>query len=156
RRGGRAWTRARAGAARVLDAPHVRLRTTLILLVLGVGAWLIVHFLGEPPRPVRSLAPLVPAELFERWDETECHLCSQRRVKCVRQPGGGVELRFGSDRAGNLSWQYRDLANEVLFKQLIGALQESRRDPFQGANSENDLLRLGLAEPRYRVVVRSQ
>ncbi len=129
----------------------MKLGTTLLVLVLVVlGAWGIIRWLGEPPGRPPARVPLVPEELLAGWEEIDLDLLSEQGCRLVREPGA-VMLRFGSNAQGE-RLLYRDPADLEHVEKLLQGLRDSWREPLVG--SADDLLRAGLDPPRFHVVIR--
>lgn len=131
----------------------MKLRTTLIVLLIGLAAWFGIKLLGPPAKPPETRPPLVPKEYLDHWDEIELKLWSGERVKLVREPGT-VMLRFGQESRTGDPFAFRDPADPQRVESLLGALLDSRREPLAGG--ADDLLRLGLDPPRCYVIVRQK
>jgi len=131
----------------------MRLRTTLIVLLLGLLAALAIWKLGPERRKAETRTPLAAPELLDRWDEIELHLYSDERFKLMREPGGGVSLRFGRERTGGPDFFYKDPADLDRVDMLVNAVRQSVREPLQG--DSDDLLRMGLDPPRCGVKIKT-
>ena len=131
----------------------MKLRTTLLVVVVGVVAWLAIRLLGDPPAPPPSRVPLVEAELLGRFEQIDVQLLSGSRFRLERQAGGGIALRFGSDDDTSTELPWTDVADLNQVKDLIQALRDGWREPLAGG--ADDLLRAGLVSPRFAVTVRA-
>ncbi|HET6163636.1 MAG TPA: DUF4340 domain-containing protein [Planctomycetota bacterium] len=137
----------------MVAAHLMRLRTTLIVLLLGLLAALAIWKLGPERRKEETRTPLAAPELLDRWDEIELHLYSDERFKLLREPGGGVSLRFGRERPGGPDFAYKDPADLDRVDMLLNAIRQSVREPLQG--DSDDLLRMGLDPPRCGVKIKT-
>jgi len=132
----------------------MKLRTTLIVLLIGVAAWFGIQWLGPTKVTPETRPLLVPKELLDQWDEIEMKLWSGERQKLVKEPGA-VMLRFGQETRTGDPFVYRDPADPTRVAALLKALIESRREPLAGTGPD-DLIRLGLDPPRCYVILRAQ
>lgn len=130
----------------------MKLRTTLIVLLIGVAAWLGIKLLGPTAKPAATRAPLVSMEYLAHWDEIELKLWSGERLKLVRQPGGGVKLRFGQESRTSEPFLYEDVAEPGRVETLLRAMNDSQREPLAGG--ADDLLKVGLDPPRCYAILR--
>ncbi len=133
----------------------MRLRTTLLLLVLVAAAALVIRSLGDPPLPEPSRQPLVAPETLAQVQEIELSLLSQERIKLERDPAGKFMVRFGTTRAGE-SFLHRDEADEERVDQLLRALDESVREPLRDELTGDAAMRMQLDPPKYEVVLKTQ
>jgi hypothetical protein len=131
----------------------MRLRTTLIVLLLGLLAALAIWKLGPEKKRAVTRTPLVAPELLDTWEEIELHLYSDERLKLVREPGGGVTLRFGQEKPGGPDFFYRDPADLDRVDMLVNTIRQGVREPLQG--DADDLLRMGLDPARCGVKVKT-
>jgi len=131
----------------------MKLRTTLLVVMVGVVAWLAIKFLGDPPAPPPSRLPLVEAELLARFEQIDVQLLTGSRFRLERQPGGGIAIRFGSDDDASEELPFTDVANLEQVKDLIQALRDGWREPLVGG--ADDRLKAGLVAPRFAVTVRA-
>jgi hypothetical protein len=131
----------------------MRLRTTLIVLLLGLLAALAIWKLGPERKKAVTRTPLVAPELLDTWEEIELHLYSDEHLKLVREPGGGVTLRFGQEKPGGPDFFYRDPADLDRVDMLVNTIRQGVREPLQG--DADDLLRMGLDPARCGVKVKT-
>jgi hypothetical protein len=131
----------------------MKLRTTLLVVVVGVIAWLAIKLLGDPPAPPPSRMPLVEAELLGRFEQIDVQLLTGSRFRLERQAGGGIAIRFGIDGDTSEQLPFSDVANLEQVKDLIQALRDSWREPLAGGI--DDQLKAGLVSPRFAVTVRA-
>jgi hypothetical protein len=131
----------------------MKLRTTLAVLVLGVLAFAAIRWLGDPPPPPPSRAPLFDAELLAQWEQIDVLLLSGVRMRLERRAGGGVDVRYGDERAGaDDPFPLRDAADPTSVRALLGALRDSWQEPLSGG--ADDVLQAGLVAPRMTATVR--
>lgn len=130
----------------------MKLRTTLAVVALGLLAWLAIRLLGDPPRPPAARQALVDPQRLAAWEQIDLKLLGGSHLRLERKPGGGVDVRFGAEEGG-ASLAYRDVADLDRVKDLLGALRDGWREALEGS-SEDDVLRLGLASPRYALTLR--
>jgi uncharacterized protein DUF4340 len=134
----------------------MKLRTTLIVLLIGVAAWFGIEWLG-PTRVTPETKPLlVPKEYVDQWDEIEMKLWSGERQKLVKEPGNAVMLRFGQESRTGDPFVYRDPADPSRVAALLGALIDSRREYLAGGGDHDVKMRVGLDPPRCYVILRAQ
>lgn len=128
------------------------LRTTLILAVLLAAGGALVYFLGPEERtePV-SRKPLVPDAVMGDLVDIEATLFSRETFKITRQAGGAYVIHFGG-RPGE--FRFADMASYERVDALLDAIAQSYREPLTGGASEEDILRLDLDPPRYRLTLR--
>ena len=132
----------------------MNLRTTMtLLLVLGLAAG-AAWFLRDGDEPAENVRqPLVPDELLADLEWIEFQLLSGEVMKLVRESGNHFVMEFGR-RPGGDQLLYRDWIDPVRRDQLLQAITSMWREAMEGEADDDNLLRLGLSRPRYRLKAR--